>query len=252
LVLGGRHRADFPASTKCCRGGCALIDRAGDADVIPMTRAVLDGPPVPLPGEDVSLVIPDRQMLRARVDDDFTGGVDLAVLQSSLSANHRSTSYLEFVGAEGLWRYVGRFVPLDRAAYTDPEQVRQVVRFTFAGPPQLMQRREFIRADYVTLVSLFDLGDPDAVAQPGFTVNISGGGLLVRGCAGLEVEDHVHADLLVEPHGPRIVAECRVVRVTDDGHVAVQFTAIAEADRDILVEFAYALERARREMAISR
>jgi len=217
-----------------------------------MTSVVLDGPPVPLPGEDVSLVIPDREMLRARVDDDFPGGVDLAVLQSSLCANHRTTSYVEFVGVAGLWRYVGLFTPVDRAPYTDPRHVRQVVRFTFAGPPQLMQRREFIRAGHVTLVSLFDLGDPDAVAQSGFTMNISGGGLLVRGCTGLDVDDLVRADLLLEPGGPRILAECRVVRVTDEGHVAVQFTAIADADRDILVEFAYLLERARREMAISR
>ena len=217
-----------------------------------MASAVLDGPPVPLPGDDVSLVIPDREMLRARVDDDFDGGVDLAVLQSSLHANHRATSYVEFVGADGLWRYAGRFTPVDRAAYTDPRHVRQVVRFTFEGRPQLMQRREFIRADHVALVSLFDLDDPDAVAQSGFTINISGGGLLVRGCTRVNVDDRLRADMLLEPRGPRIVAECRVVRVTPEGHVAVQFTEVAETDRDILVDFAYMLERARREMAIQR
>jgi hypothetical protein len=218
-----------------------------------MTSATLEGPPLPLVGCDVSLVIPDREMLRARIDDAFEGGVDVAVLQSSLaSAHHRATSYLEFVGAEGLWRYAGRFTAVDRAAYTNPEGVRQILRFVFSGPPQLMQRREFIRADHVALVALFDLDDPDAVAQSGFTINISGGGLLVRGCKGIKFDDRVSADMLLEPQGPRIVAECRVVRVTDEGHVAVQFTEIADAARDMLVEFAYLLERARREMAIQR
>jgi hypothetical protein len=243
---------DFPASTKCCADDNALIAIAADADGMRMSRSVLDGPPVPLPGDDVSLVIPDREMLRARVDDDFRGGVELAVLQSSVTWNHRATSYIEFVGAEGLWRYPGRFKPVDRAAYTDPRHVRQVVRFTFSGPPQLMQRREFIRADHVATVWLFDLEDPDAVAQAGFTINISGGGLFARRFTGFEVGDRLHVDMLLEPGGPRIVAECDVVRVTPEGHVAVQFTEISDADRNVLVDFAYMLERARREMAISR
>jgi hypothetical protein len=218
-----------------------------------MTSATLDGPPLPLVGGDVSLVIPDREMLRARIDDAFDGGVDVAVLQSSLaSAHHRSTSYLEFVGAEGLWRYAGRFSAVDRAAFTNPEGVRQILRFTFSGPPQLMQRREFIRADHAAAVTLFDIADPDAVAQAGFTINISGGGLLARGFTGMENDDRLHVDLLLEPGGPRIIARSRVVRVTPEGHVAVQFTEIAPGDRDTLVEFAYVLERARREMAIQR
>jgi hypothetical protein len=218
-----------------------------------MTSATLEGPPLPLLGCDVSLVIPDREMLRARIDDTFEGGVDVAVLQSSLaSVHHRATSYLEFVGAEGLWRYAGRFTPVDRAAYTNPDGVRQVVRFSFAGPPQLMQRREFIRADHAAAVALVDLRDPDAVAQSGFTINISGGGLLVRGFTGLDVGDELRADLLLEAGAARIVAHCRVVRVTPEGHHAVQFTEISIADRDALVEFAYVLERARREMAIQR
>jgi c-di-GMP-binding flagellar brake protein YcgR len=180
------------------------------------------------------------------------GGVDLAVLQSSVTRDHRSTSYVEFVGPAGLWRYVGRFIALDRSPYSDPSGVRQVVRFTFAGPPQLMQRREFIRADHSTQVAMFDLRDPDAVAESGQTVNISGGGLLVRGFRTIDVGDELRADLMLEPGGPRIVAECRVVRVTSDGRHGVQFTQISEIDRDQLVDHAYGLDRARREMAISR
>jgi len=169
-----------------------------------------------------------------------------------LTPNHRSTSYIEFVGGDGLWRYVGHFTPVDRAAYTDPQHVRQVVRFTFDGKPQLMQRREFIRAAHVCPVALFDLGDPDAVAETGLTVNVSGGGLLVRGFRSLAVGDELRADLKLEPGGPRLVAMCRVVHATPDGRHGVQFTSIGDVDRDRLVEFAYVLERARREMAISR
>lgn len=235
-----------------CALRAALSRSPGNADDYGMRSATLEGPALPLPGSDASLVIPDREMLRARIDDAFDGGVDLAVLQASITANHRSTSYLEFVGAEGLWRYVGRFSPVDRAAYTNPEGVRQVVRFIFAGPPQLMQRREFIRADHTAKVVLFDLNDPDAVAQSGLTINISGGGLLVRGFTGFEIGDELHADMRLEAGGERIVAHCRVVRVTPDGHHAVQFTEIGVGDRDALVDLAYALERARREMAISR
>jgi hypothetical protein len=217
-----------------------------------MTGVVAERPPLPLLGSDVSLVIPDREMLRARIDDPFDGGADLAILQSAVTSNHRSTSYVEFVGDAGLWRYVGRFTPVDRAPFTNPEGVRQVVRFVFSGPPQLMQRREFIRADHAAPVALFDIRDPDAVAQAGFTINISAGGLLVRGFTGLDVGDELRADLMLEPGLPRILALCRVVRVTPDGLHAVQFTEITADDRDQLVDFAYVIERARREMAIQR
>jgi hypothetical protein len=209
-------------------------------------------PGPPLPGGDVSLVIPDREMLRARVDDLVEGAVDLAVLQSQRTPYQHTTSYVEFVGAEGLWRYTGRYQPIDRAAYTDPRGVRQIVRFTYAGPPQLMQRREFIRADHVTQVNLFKVDDEDAIAEAGWSINVSGGGLLVRGFQHIEVGDNLHVDMMLEAGGPRIVAEARVVRATAEGHHGIQFTDIAELDRDSLVEFAYLIERARREMAISR
>jgi c-di-GMP-binding flagellar brake protein YcgR len=115
-----------------------------------------------------------------------------------------------------------------------------------------MQRREFIRADHRSEITLFDVRDPDAVAESGQTVNISGGGLLVRGFTTIEVGDELRADLVLEPGGPRIVAACRVVRVSSDGRHGVQFTQISEIDRDQIVEYAYGLDRARREMAISR
>jgi hypothetical protein len=212
----------------------------------------LEMPGPPLPGGDVSLVIPDHEMLRARVDDLVEGAVDLAVLQAQRTPYHHTTSYVEFVGAEGLWRYIGRYQPLDRAAYTDPKGVRQVVRFTYAGPPQLMQRREFIRADHVTQVNLFKVDDDDAIAEAGWSINISGGGLLVRGFQHIDVGDRLHVDMMLEPGGRRIVAAGRVVRATGEGHHGIQFTDVADADRDALVEFAYLIERARREMAISR
>jgi hypothetical protein len=208
-----------------------------------MALATIPAPP--LPGGDVSLVTPDREMLRARVDEIDEGGVDLALLQSSATPDHRSTSYVEFVCAEGLWRYVGRHAPLDRSPRTDPSGVCQLVRFTYSGPPQLMQRREFIRTAHVTPVNLFDLGDPDAVAE-------AGSGLLVRGLETIAAGDHLHVELALEPGGPRIAAECRAVRVTAEGHHGVRFTRIADIDRDQLVEFAYARERARRELEIAR
>jgi PilZ domain len=212
----------------------------------------LEMPGPPLPGGDVSLVIPDREMLRARVDDLVDGAVDLAVLQAQRTPYQHTTSYVEFVGAEGLWRYIGRYQPLDRAAYTDPKGVRQIVRFTYAGPPQLMQRREFIRADHVTQVNLFKVDEQDAVAEAGWSINVSGGGLLLRGFQHIAVGDRVHVEMMLEAGGSRIVAEARVVRATAEGHHGLQFTEVGDLDRDALVEFAYAIERARREMAISR
>src|SRR5206468_6129842 len=117
----------------------------------------------------------------------------------------------------------------------DEENVYDIVRFTFAGPPQLLQRREFVRARHVSRVDM-TVDAPDAVPVTCATVDLSGGGMKVRGLEDVAAGTHLHFVLSSpEPGGAVISGRGRAVHVTDEGDVGLQFTAIAEGDRDRLV-----------------
>jgi len=78
------------------------------------------------------------------------------------------------------------------------------------------------------------------------TLNLSGGGVLLRGLSGVEAGAEVAFDLRLDLLPARIQGRCRVVRETSDGCHGVQFTEIDEGERDRLVRFAYQRENAAR------
>jgi len=109
---------------------------------------------------------------------------------------------------------------------------------------QLLQRRAHARTDCIAAVIVTAEG---RAPQRGLTLNLSGGGLLVRGLSGLQVGDELGFDLRLDLLPARIQGRCRVVRVTPDGFHGVQFSEMDEGERDRLVRFAYQREKAARE-----
>jgi hypothetical protein len=202
----------------------------------------------------VTLILPDREMLPGRVDVVGDRALQLAMFatpRTPLRQVQRSRLFLEFINEHGVCRMTGSVETLRRGAgYGDEEDVYDVVRFTFAGPPQLLQRREFVRARHVARVDLTP-DAPDAVAVTCATVDLSGGGMKVRGLEAVAVGAHLHFTLASpEPAGMPITGRCRVAHITEEGDVGVQFTALAEADRERLVAFAYERALAAREWAL--
>jgi c-di-GMP-binding flagellar brake protein YcgR len=79
------------------------------------------------------------------------------------------------------------------------------------------------------------------------TLNLSGGGLLMRGLDDMARDGEMEFDLRLDLLPARIQGRCKVVRETPDKCHGVMFTEIDDMDRDKLVRFAYQREKAARE-----
>lgn len=187
----------------------------------------------------VTVHIPGLEDVPAKVVGRGEGFTELklqARTQTPLQTLQHTQVFLEFVGDDGMWRMLGT---LSLHATEDGE----VLRFDHTGRTQLLQRRAHVRTDLIAaMIFTPDGGKP----LRGMTLNVSGGGALVRGLAGLEVDQEVAFDLRLDLLPARIQGRCRVVRRTYDGLHGIQFTDIDEAERDKIVRFAYQREKAAR------
>ena len=203
---------------------------------------------------DVTLILPDREFLPGRVDVSGERALDVAVLAAPrlpVAVWQQAKLFVEWVMEEGVCRATGSLRVLKRAPrHTDQVGVWDMVSFELAGPPQLLQRREYIRTDFAAKINvLFDR--PDGVAVECETANLSGGGLLIRGFPAAE-GDRLQFQLAPIDGGDMpIHGRCSVVRAGVDGAIGTQFTSIDEGDRNRLVEFAYRRELAERERKLA-
>jgi len=186
----------------------------------------------------VTLSLPGLEEVPARVTGKGEGFTELVLLARPRTALLDHTqAFLEFVTDDGMWRMLGT-VRLQAADHGE------ALRFEHQGRTQLLQRRAHARTDCIAAVIVTAEG---RAPQRGLTLNLSGGGLLVRGLSGLQVGDELGFDLRLDLLPARIQGRCRVVRVTPDGFHGVQFSEMDEGERDRLVRFAYQREKAARE-----
>jgi c-di-GMP-binding flagellar brake protein YcgR len=187
----------------------------------------------------VTLSVPGLEEISvkvARKGEDFTELQLAKRPQNPLSVFERSQALLEFVTEDGMFRMLG-MMRLQAGEHGE------TIRFEHQGRVQLLQRRAHVRTDCIAMVVMTaDGGAP----QRGMSLNLSGGGLLLRGLAGVEVGADLAFDLRLDLLPARIQGRCRVVRETPDGCHGVQFTEIDEGERDRLVRFAYQRENAAR------
>lgn len=109
---------------------------------------------------------------------------------------------------------------------------------------QAARLRQYVRTDYVARVYVG--ADGTAARAKCVTLNVSGGGLLIRGMGG-GVGDDLTFLLELGSGEPPIRGGCRIVRQTPEGLRGVQFTELEEADRQRLVAFVLRRERAQRD-----
>jgi len=197
-------------------------------------------------GGEVSFTVPGRELIAARVESLEGNSLELSLLQAPRTAPkamERTRCFLECVADEGIVRIMGEVAPCSGPVPAD-SWVR--ISFTPTGGWQLLQRRERVRVEHMARVRFNKIDTPKDVLSC-LTVNVSGGGLLVRGLAGrAEIGDEFAFELLMAPGTPSIHGHCRVTREDDEGHLAVEFTFITNDDRDRLVTFAHrASERQR-------
>lgn len=188
----------------------------------------------------VTLSIPGLEELSvkvARKGEDYTELVLAKAAQTPLSELERSQALLEFVTDDGMFRMLG-MMRLHAGEHGE------AIRFEHQGRVQLLQRRAHVRTELIAMVVMTRDGGPP---QRGMTLNLSGGGLLLRGLTGVEVGEELAFDLRLDLLPARIQGRCKVVRVTPEGFHGVQFTEIDEGERDRIVRFAFQRENAARQ-----
>ena len=138
---------------------------------------------------------------------------------------------LEYTSAHGLVRLRGEAVL----------EERDLLRFTAAEEPEIVQRREFVRVEDVQPVVVEAGGPRDAVKT--HAIDVSGGGMLLSGAERLELDAQIRFRLELEGELP-IEGRARVVRADGGERRGVVFEEIDEADRQRLIRFVFDRQRA--------
>jgi PilZ domain len=123
---------------------------------------------------------------------------------------------------------------------SDPD----VVRIVSPRSVEVLQEREYVRIRAARPLLVYCGRDRDRVQS--FTVDVSGGGLLLAGPDTLAIGEQLEFRLTLTPGVMPISGTGRVVRIDREGRRAVEFEKITELDRRRLVRFIFECQRAER------
>jgi hypothetical protein len=143
------------------------------------------------------------------------------------------------VTPRGLARGDGVVLAADRAG---------IVELALTGEVALDQRREHVRIA-ATVPGLVAPRDAARPALHTFTLDVSGGGVLVAGAGPVDVGTPIAITVKLPDHAP-LSTEGRIARRTDAGSVGVVFEGLPESAREQLVRWIF--ERQRLERATAR
>jgi hypothetical protein len=141
----------------------------------------------------------------------------------------------------GVVRVEGVIVAADRSGLLEVELTAEV---------ELDQRRDHVRiaARIPGLVAPRDEGHPPLHT---FTLDVSGGGLLLAGAGPAEVGAPVVVTVKLPDRDP-LRTEGRIARRTHAGSVGLVFEGIAETERELLVRWIFERQRLERQAARER
>jgi hypothetical protein len=181
-----------------------------------------------LPGEGQGkLTTSDGEQLPVRT---FKRGKDVVLVVLVDSETHEEddrvpAADLEYTSLRGVVRLHGEAVFEDRS----------LIRFEADGPADVSQRRSFVRVTSPQPVTL----DAEEARRLAYTVDLSGGGMLLVGADELKPDDHVPFTMALGDRRAPVQGVARVVRIRDDGKRALVFEEIAEEDRQRLIRFVF-------------
>jgi hypothetical protein len=197
---------------------------------------------LPAVGDEILLAVPQTEHVLARVEGEGPGYLDLALLERPVTPQprlERCALMIEFINDDGVSRMHGRLdVPAHRRG------AATTVRFAHRGSPQLLKRREFVRAT-VDLPLTLSVGDADEapVIADAHALDLSGGGLLVAGLPAPKLGDEHDFTLTVGAGEPPIRGRGRIVRLVGTDGAGLQFTTIDEPGRVRLTQLAFTMSR---------
>ena len=138
---------------------------------------------------------------------------------------------LECTSEHGVVRFAGHAV-LEES---------DLVRFRVDDPPEVEQRREFVRVVAPRQVVLAVLGE--GMIDRAYSLDLSGGGMLLSGPDSLKIGDHIRFRLQLDSGSPAIKGRGRVVRCAGEAQRGIVFEDIDPQDRDRLIRFIFQRQR---------
>jgi hypothetical protein len=194
-------------------------------------------------GEHVQVNLPRIGRLPATVETTGSGAVGLVLAVSDARVQRLAGAEvsIEHATGRGINRYGGT-LELDKSR---PEQLRVVLQ----GEAERIQRREWARVEATLPVTVKGIDEP--VGGDTVTLNISGGGVLVKDPWNMPLGIDVRVELEVEA-GTTIHALGRVVREPAPDQKGIRIESIAREDSERLVRLVRDRELAALRMARGR
>lgn len=186
-------------------------------------------------GQHVSLLMGDLSAVDARIEELSDAYAILGLFREpepTLEEIGEIEGVIEGTSARGLARLVGTMRQHDGQA--------DAVRLDFDQGPEVIQRRQFVRIEATTTVTVTR---EDGTKHKTFTLNLSGAGLLLAGPEELQIDEPVKVDIDVGEGEVPIHARGRVVRETVEHHKGVRIEMIEEGDRERLIHFVFERQR---------
>jgi c-di-GMP-binding flagellar brake protein YcgR len=159
---------------------------------------------------------------------------------------------IEFINDDGIARMHGRLdVPQYRRGsgrgYGPAWGAKNTVRFAHRGSPQLLKRREYVRATVDLPLTLLGPGaDDEVVMTHANAIDLSGGGMLVKGLDSAHLEDVLRFELELGDGQDAVRGVGRVVRQETADRVGLQFCDLDQSDRIRLMHLAFEMSREQR------
>jgi hypothetical protein len=206
---------------------------------------------LPSVGDELLLAVPQTEHVLARVTEAGPGFFDLALLEQPTTPTprlERSALLIEFINDEGVARMHGRLdVPQHRRGIGRGYGEKDTVRFAHRGSPQLLKRREYVRATVDLPLTLSAAGaDVDDVTVHAHAIDLSGGGMLVKGLQAPRLGDELRFELELGDGDPTVTGSARVVRLETYDRVGLQFFDVEQSDRIRLMHLAFEMSREQR------
>ena len=202
--------------------------------------------PVTLPaGQKVTVRLQYVGALPATVEASTPGmlTVALAVPDTRINRLDGSQVSVESTSARGIQRLAGQLALRGRSDVFDIE---------LGGDCERIQRREWARVGTVVPIRVEPIDEPDVQAGETSTLNLSGGGVLIRDLWRLPMGIDTRVEILIDPTQPPIRALARVVRDAGPEQKGLRFDDIEPQDSERLMRFVRERERAELRMARGR
>jgi c-di-GMP-binding flagellar brake protein YcgR len=199
--------------------------------------------PTSLPaGHKVVVRLPYVGTLPATVESATAQSIVLAlsVPDQRVQRLNGSDVAVESTTARGIQRFHGRL-----AVHS-----RELLEVSLTGEAERIQRREWARVAAAVPVRLTPVDDRTITAGETTSLNISGGGVLIRDVWRLPLGLDVRVELVIDPAQPPVRALARVVRDGGPDQKGLRFEDVAPPDAERLMRFVR--ERERHELRVSR